>query len=244
MGYSPLPIEDSRWPLIARFVRGPLEGLHFRDVHELLRLPQRAAGLSGGCDFAIARLLFSAVSNLSCALYAAGTGDSGYHNAFCNMLVRFYPWDSEGAPPRNTARKQALAEVLWTEHRGALAHPLGLWAGAGAGVGADVGAAGGGSRGALERGYSIRYRRIGGSDGDGLSEADLERLESAQAWPFETFGETLQIREDGAAVLKLERFYWGVRRMTLHLVADWALAEQAEAELARTPAPDPPAPPR
>jgi hypothetical protein len=228
MGYIWLPIEESRWPLIARFVRGPVESLYFRDVHELLRLPQRGAGLGGACNFAIARVLLSAVSSLSSALYATGAGDSGYHSAFCNMLVRFYPWDSEDEPPQNDARKQALAEVLWTEHRAALAHPLGLWSGA-----APSAQPGSGTRSTLERGYLIRYRRIGGSDGDGLSESDLERLEGSTSWPFETFGETLQIRENAAAVLKLERFYWGVRQMVLGLVADWALAEQAEAALAR-----------
>jgi hypothetical protein len=229
MGYVQLPIEETRWPQIARFIRGPVESLYFRDVHELLRLPQREAGLGGGCNFAIARVLLSAVSSLSSALYATGAGDSGYHSAFCNMLVRFYPWDSEDAAPRNELAKQALAEVLWTEHRAALAHPLGLWGSAPAG----------GTRSALERGYLIRYRRIGGSEGNGLSERDLERLESSTDWPFETFGETLQIRENAAAVLKLERFYWGVRQMTLGLVADWTLAEQAEAALARSLETDP-----
>jgi hypothetical protein len=225
MGYVPLSIDHSRWPQIARFVRGPLESLYFRDVHELLRLPQREAGLAGGCNFAVARVLLSAVSSMSSALYATGAGDSGYHSAFCNMLVRFYPWEAEDDAPRNDARKQALAEVLWTEHRAALAHPMGLWSGPPAG----------GVRSALERGYLIRLRRIGGSDGNGLSEADLERLERASSWPFETFGETLQIRENAAAVLKLERFYWGVRQTVLRLVADWALAERAEAVLARQP---------
>ena len=65
MGYIPLAIEETRWPLIARFVRGPLESLYFRDAHDLLRLPQREAGLAGGCNFAIARVLLSAVSSLS-----------------------------------------------------------------------------------------------------------------------------------------------------------------------------------
>ena len=139
------------------------------------------------------------------------------------MLVRFYPWDTEKEPPQNDARRQALAEVLWSEHRGALAHPFGLCSGAPRGD----------TRSARERGYSIRYRRIGGSDGNGLSETDLERLESAIDWPFETFGETLQIRENAAAVLKLERLYWGVRQTTLRLLADWTLADRAEASLAR-----------
>ncbi len=222
MGYIPLPIDESRWPQIARFVRGPLESLYFRDVHDLLRLPQREAGLVSGCDFAIARVLLSAVSTISIALYAAGTGDSGYRSAFCNMLARFYPWDSEDEAPQNEAAKEARADILWTEHRGALAHPLGLWAGG----------AGGGSRSALERGYLIRYRRIGGQ-GNGLSESDLERLERSADWPFETFGETLQIRENAAAVLKLDRFYWGLRQTVLRLIADWQLAERAEAALTR-----------
>jgi len=223
MGYVPLPIEETRWPQITRFVRGPLESLYFRDVHDLLRLPQREAGLIGACDFALARVLLSAVSTLSTALYATGAGDGGYHSAFCNMLVRFYPWDTEKEPPQNDARRQALAEVLWSEHRAALAHPFGLWSGAPRGD----------TRSARERGYSIRYRRIGGSDGNGLSETDLERLEGAIDWPFETFGETLQIRENAAAVLKLERLYWGVRQTTLRLLADWTLADRAEASLAR-----------
>ena len=223
MGYVPLPMEETRWPQIARLVRGPLESLYFRDVHDLLRLPQREAGLGGGCDFAIARVLLSAVSTLSTALYATGAGDGGYRSAFCNMLVRFYPWDTEKEPPQNDARRQALAEVLWSEHRAALAHPFGLWSGGPRGD----------TRSARERGYSIRYRRIGGSDGNGLSETDLERLESATDWPFETFGETLQIRENAAAVLKLERLYWGVRQTALRLLADWTLADRAEASLAR-----------
>lgn len=223
MGYTPLPIDESRWPQIARFVRGPLESLYFRDVHDLLRLPQREAGLPSGCDFAIARVLLSAVSTVSIALYGAGTGDSGYRSAFCNMLARFYPWDSEDEAPQNEAAKEALADVLWTEHRAALAHPLGLWAGE----------PGGSGRSALERGYLIRYRRIGGSQGNGLTESDLERLESSVDWPLETFGETLQIRENAAAVLKLERFYWGLRQTVLRLVADWDLAERAEAALSR-----------
>src|SRR5690349_16078573 len=104
MGYVPLLIEDMRWPQVARFIRGPLESLYFRDAHDLLRLPQRDAGLTGGCNFAIARVLLSAVSSLSTALYATGAGDSGYHSAFCNMLVRFYPWDTENEPPRMTRR--------------------------------------------------------------------------------------------------------------------------------------------
>ena len=223
MGYIPLPIDVSRCPTVARFIRGPLESLYFRDVHDLLRLPQREAGLASGCDFAIARVLLSAASTLSVALYAAGTDDSGYRSAFCNMLARFYPWDSEDEAPQNEATKQALANVLWTEHRAALAHPLGLWAGG----------SGGGSRSALERGYLIRYRRIGGGQGNGLTESDLERLEGSADWPFETFGETLQIRENAAAVLKLERFYWGLRQTVLRLVADWELAEHAEAALLR-----------
>jgi len=226
MGYTPLPIDESRWPQIARFIRGPLESLYFRDVHDLLRLPQRAVGLAGGCNFAIAHLLLSAMSGVSSALYATGTGDSRYQSAFRNMLVRFYPWDTEDEAPRTEAKKQALADVLWEEYRGPLAHPVGLWAGAAQGI------AQGGARSALERGHFIRYRRIGGTEGDGLSEADLERLEASADWPFETFGETLQVRED-AAVLKLERFYWGARQTILRLVADWVLADKAEAALAR-----------
>jgi len=106
------------------------------------------------------------------------------------------------------------------EHRAALEHPFGLWSGA----------ATGNTRSVRERGYLIRYRRIDGG-GDGLSEGDLERLEGSATWPFETFGETLQVRENAAAVLKLERFYWGVRQTVLRLVADAALAERAEAAL-------------
>lgn len=223
MGYIPLPIDETRWPQVARFVRGPLESLYFRDVHDLLRLPQPEAGLTSGCNFAIARVLLSAVSTLSSALYATGAGDSGYHSAFCNMLARFYPWDCEDEVPQNEAVKQARAEVLWTEHRAALAHPLGLW----------VDGSAGGSRSARERGYLIRYRRIGGHEGNGLSESDLERLEGSTDWQFETFGETLQIRENATAVLKLERFYWGIRQTALGLIADPDLAERAEAALLR-----------
>ncbi|HKP27610.1 MAG TPA: hypothetical protein VJV39_27320 [Dongiaceae bacterium] len=223
MGYVPLPMDESRRPQIARLVRGPLENLYFRDVHDLLRLPQREAGLGNGCDFAIARVLLSAVSTLSTALYANGAGDGGYHSAFCNMLVRFYPWDTENEAPQTEAKCQALAEILWSEHRAALDHPFGLWSD---GPGGDT-------RSARERGYAIRYRRIGGRDGNGLSEGDLERLERATDWPFETFGQTLQVRENAPAVLKLERFYWGVRQAVLRMIADWTLADRADAALAR-----------
>jgi hypothetical protein len=33
--------------------------------------------------------------------------------------------------------------------------------------------------------------------------------------------------------LKLERFYWGVRQTVLRLIADWTLADRAEAALTR-----------
>ncbi len=222
MPYVPLRLNISDRPHVERFVRGPLESLYFRDVHDMLRLPINATGILGGCNFAIAHVLLAAVSGLSTTLHSPGAGGGRYQKAFCKLLVSFYPWETERDPPKTEADKGELAKTLWKEFRGPLTHHLGLW----------TEARGGGARRIRNRGYFVTFKRLTEPGGDGLRETAVEQLEGSEAWPFPEFQQTLLISKD-TKVLKLERFYWGIRRTVLRLCADKELMGQAEAFLSR-----------
>src|SRR5215475_5179045 len=102
MAYIALDVEVSGWPHVERFVRQMIEGLFFRDVHAMLRLPLRNNGVTVGCNFAAAHLLLAAVAGLSASLYRPGSL-KGYGSAFIGVLVDFYPWEDENAAPKTRA---------------------------------------------------------------------------------------------------------------------------------------------
>ena len=48
MAYQRLHVHVGEWPNVEAFIRGPLQMLYFSDVHHMLRLPIKKAGLVAG----------------------------------------------------------------------------------------------------------------------------------------------------------------------------------------------------
>ena len=70
------------------------------------------------------------------------------------------------------------------------------------------------------------------TNGNGLAESKIETLEEAKKWSFTVMKRTLVIDSD-AKVLKVERFYWGVRRMIEEITRCHARMRNAEQYLSR-----------
>lgn len=219
MVYVPLNVETSRWPHVERFIRHTLEDLHFRDVHAMLRLPLKERGIGAGCNFAVTHTLLAAVAGISTSLYRPGRLDP-YGGAFVGVLVDWYPWDMEANPPKTAEEKSRLAKVLYEEFRGPLTHHLGL----------AVGRTKSGSA-VVDRGYVLKIKRRTRPDGNGFMERELELLERAGQWPFPAFFQGTLVERTDAKVLKVERFYWGVRQMVVRLTKDQSRMGSAEAFL-------------
>lgn len=224
MGYVPLKIDVSRWPHVEQFIRHILEDLYFQDVHAMLRLPIKAAGVVSGCNFAITHVLLAAVAGISSSLYAPRKVEP-FGGAFIEALVDFYPWKSEKeAPKTKDARRMLVKETLYEEFRGPLVHHIGL----------PIRKRKNRVQ-IIEPGYVLKIKRLTMSNGDGLSEEAIEGLESSDVWPFQEFQQTLVVQSKQgkitAKVLKLERFYWGVRRMVAALSKDASRMGTAEAFL-------------
>lgn len=214
MSYQPLQIKLDAWPSVERFIRSSLEDLLFADVHAMLRLPIPNSGIPAGCNFAIAHTLLVAVAGLSTSLYrprkSAPTG-----GAFVGLLAEKYPWEID-----QVEQNRELSKLLYEEFRNPLFHHLGL----------SVERSKAGSQ-VVDRGYVIKLERIRGSDGNGLSEQLLEQVETSQHWPLPGYyPQTIEIRED-AKILKIEKFYWGVRKMVEELATDKDLMYNANSYL-------------
>lgn len=83
------------------------------------------------------------------------------------------------------------------------------------------------------RGYSVKLKGLTQPSGDGLSEQSIKLLERSEFWPFEEMSQTMLVGRDQngkmtAKVLKLERFYWGIRQMVVRLTQQSGLMGQAE----------------
>lgn len=219
MGYVPLNTDISRWPYVERFTQHTLEGLFFKDVHAMLRLPMKEKGIGAGCNFAVTHTLLAAVAGVSTSLYRPGKIDP-YGGPFVGVLVDYYPWELEANPPKTVREKRRIAKVLYEEFRGPLIHHLGV----------PVERTSTGSA-VVDRGYVVKIERRTRPNGNGFYESELELLERSESWPFpHFFGQTLQERSD-AKLLKVERFYWGIRRMVERLAKDSNRMGSAEAFL-------------
>jgi hypothetical protein len=219
MAYVALDIDVARWPRVEALIKGKLERQFFQEAHCLIRLPIPTAGIESSCAFALAHVLIAAVGGISTTLHCCGAGEGSNLKAFQKTLVTFYPWEFESNPPSSKEEKQAIAQLLWYEFRAPLTHHLGLQTK--------------GQRDADAAGYLIKYERFlkTKKPDEGLLEEKIETLERAKQWPFTVFSETLEVRAD-AKVLKLERFYWGIRQMLVKLTQDAPLMSQAESFLA------------
>ncbi len=219
MVFVPLQVDVSRWPHVERFVRHTLEDLYFRDVHAMLRLPLKEKGIGAGCNFAVTHTLLAAVAGVSTSLYRPGKLNP-YGGAFQGVLVDWYPWDLEAKPPKTDDEKRGVAKVLYDEFRGPLTHHLGLAVGQ-----TKTGSA------VVDRGYVVKIKRRTRPNGNGFLERELELLERSGKWPFPAFFRDTLVERKDAKVLKLERFYWGVRQMVVRLTKDQSLVGSAEAFL-------------
>ena len=221
MAYQHLDINLTNWPRVEAFV-GALEGRYLVDVHHMLRLPLKNMGVGGGCNFSAAHTLLAAVSGVSTTLYTQRKGR--YHAAFTDLLVDFYPWDDEDKAPLTKSQKHDVAEALWEEFRGALTHhaghPMGWdkvnkqWAPA-----------------AL--GYNLVIKRWTKQNGNGLSESKLRILETSKPWPFPQMMTGTLVVDQNAKVLKVERFYWGVRQMVERIACSPPHMRRAEKYFSR-----------
>lgn len=212
-------VDVARWTHVERFIRHTLEDLHFRDVHAMLRLPLNEKGLRAGCNFAVTHTLLAAVAGVSTSLYRPGKLDP-YGGAFQGVLVDWYPWDMEAKPPKSDDDKRRVAKVLYEEFRGPLTHHLGL----------PVGKTKTGSA-VVDRGYVVKIKRRSRPNGNGFLEKELEVLERSEKWPFPAFFQGTLVERKDAKVLKVERFYWGVRQMVVRLTGDQSRMGSAEAFL-------------
>ncbi|MGH6636949.1 MAG: hypothetical protein ACRED0_12745 [Gammaproteobacteria bacterium] len=215
MAYQRLTLNLSHYPHVLAFIRGPLETLYFNDVHNMLRLPLKEQGLTAGCNFAMAHVLLAAVSGLSTTLYQPSRKKRGtYEYAFVGALVDLYPWDLEPNAPINKKERREGAKALYDEFRGPLTHRLGLWTNQRRSAhGASLG-------------YALKIKRLTQPNGNGLSEDMIVTLETSSAWPFAAMKGSLQVRSD-AKVLKLERFYWGIRQMVTRLASSFSTPHRA-----------------
>lgn len=71
-------------------------------------------------------------------------------------------------------------------------------------------------------------------DGNGIPDDLIAKIERSESWPLPEFQETLLVRPD-AKILKIERFYWGIRRMIRRRTERKELMGQAEAFLRPAP---------
>ena len=207
MTYQPLDLDCARWPYAEGFARNSLEALHFIDVHNMLRLPLKHQGVHGGCNFAATHVLLAAASGISTKLYDPGKGQGQYGKAFKDALLEFYPWEDEGGTALSDAEKKVIVETLWNEFRAVLAHHWGIPVTQEKSTGQWLPA---------DHGYVVKIKRMVKDNGNGLAEKKIETLETNKAWPFTVMTRTMVITSD-KKVLKLERFYWGLRRFVERL---------------------------
>jgi hypothetical protein len=89
------------------------------DVRSMLRLPLEDLGLTGGCNFAAAAVLFNVLLGASQVLYS-GEGIRNQGDRFKRFLLRYYPWE----PSATDDLKTQTAGEFW-EVRHLLAKSLG-----------------------------------------------------------------------------------------------------------------------
>ncbi len=186
---------------------GPLNRL-LHDVHTMLKLPKREAGLYAGCNISATIVLLAVAAGVSETL--TKTGKHTGEDKFVECLRLHYPWEAEGTA--NNMEKKRNAGLLWKLFRNPLAHRLGFpqsekpWRIDGQGI--EVGG-----------------REVSKS---ALNDGQLEELERAEDRPslLET-KQTLQ-EADGEYILHVPALYWGVRRMVMAAVESTRSAAQPQ----------------
>jgi len=113
--------EVQGYPEMVNFLKLQVDML-FEDLRTLLRLP--LYDLEAGCNLTITAMLFNIIAGVSVCFYDASTealtqrGDRG--RRFKELLINYYPWESESIGPEKGSR------LLYEQARNPLAHSLGL----------------------------------------------------------------------------------------------------------------------
>lgn len=209
VSYRPLSLSPETPTPVERFIRGHVD-MQFHDVHCMLRLPMKEAGLEAGCNLSAASFLLALIAGLSTVVYA-GEGGAGYR--FRTMLEKYYPWTHEPAGELTPAQ---ISRELYELFRNPLVHALGLET--------QV-------HGRSDALRTLRRRRperfvlqIGRNDG--LTEAEVEELERSDGRP--AFAAWTILAESNRRVLWVEGLYWGTRKLVQLLTEDKDVTARAE----------------
>jgi hypothetical protein len=207
--YIPIELGPETAGRLARFVAERVD-LYLADVHAMLRLPLREAGIEAGCNFAIAQALLSALAGLARLSQPQeyGTG------AALKQVLGLYP--DESTIPGATLQPQ-LAEHLYDAYRNVLTHSFGInvqW-----------------SKSAKAWAVEPLPAWFKVSTAGGLPESQVESLEHSArpAW----LAQVPTLKLDGRTyVLNGEALYWGTRHLVRVLCATSRFAQPLDRVLA------------
>lgn len=197
--------EVQAWPHLTRLLAEHVD-MQFDDLRTMLKVP--TGGLTGGCNFAAAAVLFNIVSGCSVCFYNASeaaltaVGQAGCR--FKGLLGEFYPWVGE---PLSKADGVTL---LYKATRNPLTHRLGL--------DEPPSSATRGTEIALKK-WPLRADEI----------AELEDRPDKPSWADPTINETTVPSGANRLTISIPALYWGVHRMLHALFADPIHAAQANA---------------
>jgi hypothetical protein len=184
--------------------------MQFADLHGLLRLPLKKAGISAGCNLTAAALLFNIISGSSVLFYRSSMkalkDQSGRGPRFKELLAGFYPFEPDDIP------RHDAPTVLYEAARNPLAHALAIQVG--------------------KRHARVTYMK------DGLPVARVRELATARQRPAWT-GPTVRV-ENGSCLISVWALAWGVHEMLRRLFEDETQVKRADATAARLLAAAPP----
>jgi hypothetical protein len=202
-------IIDAAAPRATRVLVERISNLFLMDVHAMLRLPRPEVAISQACNFTISSALMNFVSGISVTLFEPPADGRNTGRKFRDLVTAFYPWDTE--PLNAINRTGEGATILYETFRNPMAHALGFQ---------DP-----------EPPGPIRVTRFAG---DGLSEPDLETIETSIQRPTAVLRGAPTLRRVAATQaleLNAENFYWGTRELVRRLTADATRMAAAEAYL-------------
>lgn len=218
MPYAPLRLSEDCPVELREFIRETIE-LSLRDVHAMLRLPQRTDGLEAGCNFSIASVLMNVISGASTVLYDS-RGPSG--KRFITCLRDYYPWtlEHEYRVYKECVKPAAASGLIYELYRNPFTHALGL---------STLTKKAGNKNVRVIRRRDASHAGIGRivqiGTGLGLTPQNLHELETGRYRP-DWLPCTVESSERGY-VLSSDALYCGVRRMVEGLSADAVRMEHA-----------------
>ena len=186
--------------------------MQFADVRVLLRLPELELELEleGGCNLALAALLFNLISGASVLFYNASVGSiterGNRGQRFKGLLRDYYPWSTTYVLPREQS-----VDLLWEGGRHPLIHSLG--------IGPTKTIALPGSPEIDGTPITVVYGK------SALTKDQIEAVVTSRTTPFQG---TLWLSESNRVTVSVPTLAWGVHEMLRRLFADEVQAIKAE----------------